>query len=108
MNHPALSGPGREELAAVMRYSPRADVVARVLPSGALVLTDGQRRVHYLPEATAMWIALREQGGEALAAAARLAAAWDEDPELVHTELMRMVEQWGRTGFLRSESRAAS
>lgn len=55
-----------------------------------------------------MWIALREQGGEALAAAARLAAAWDEDPELVHTELMRMVEQWGRTGFLRSESRAAS
>ncbi|WP_329473086.1 hypothetical protein OIE75_32550 [Streptomyces sp. NBC_01723] len=83
------------------QYSTPTDVGARVLESGVMVLSLGEREVRCPPEATAVWIALRRHGGRTEEAAACLAAAWDESPEDVHVEVMDLARRWCQGGFLR-------
>ncbi|MCX5355821.1 hypothetical protein [Streptomyces mirabilis] len=80
-----------------------AGVTAGIAEDGALTLLSPHGAAHlYAPEASAMWIALRQHGGDVRAAAAVLGSAWDVDVSAVRRLLQEQVTDWQRAGLVRS------
>jgi hypothetical protein len=77
-------------------------VTAGIAEDGALTLLSPHGAPHvYGPEASAMWIALRQHGGNVRAAAAVLGSAWDADVSAVHRLLQEQVTDWQRAGLVK-------
>ncbi|POX57934.1 hypothetical protein C3492_40675 [Streptomyces sp. Ru62] len=80
-----------------------AGVTAGIAEDGALTLLSPQGAPHfYAPEVSAMWIALRQHGGNVRAAAAMLGSAWDADVSAVRRLLQEQVTDWQRAGLVKT------
>ncbi|ALO99604.1 hypothetical protein SHL15_8665 [Streptomyces hygroscopicus subsp. limoneus] len=80
-----------------------AGVTAGIAEDGALTLLSPQGAPHfYAPEASAMWIALRQHGGDVRAAAAVLGSAWNADVSAVGRLLRKQVTDWQRAGLVKA------
>ncbi|MFB8392620.1 PqqD family protein [Streptomyces yangpuensis] len=91
-----------------MRIRPTPGVqVASVDADGRLELRadsgDGPHLYRCGPVATAMWIALRRNDGDAGAAASLLAQMWDIEPDHARADLDIWVEDMRDAGLLRAE-----
>ncbi|WP_331728076.1 hypothetical protein [Streptomyces sp. NBC_01176] len=83
------------------RFRPVSGVLLTILESGEMLFhAPGGNWSLCPPEATAMWLALQEQGGNAHAAADRLAGVWGLNPAVIHQELMQRVDEWNLAGLL--------
>ncbi|MEV5956148.1 hypothetical protein AB0M11_20645 [Streptomyces sp. NPDC051987] len=80
-----------------------AGVTAAIAEDGALTLLSPHGAPHvYAPEASAMWIALRQHRGNVGDAAAVLGSAWDADVWAVRRLLQEQVTDWQRAGLVRT------
>ncbi|MFF3909701.1 hypothetical protein ACFYZJ_27835 [Streptomyces sp. NPDC001848] len=80
-----------------------AGVTAGIAEDGALTLLSPHGAPYfYAPEASAMWIALRQHGGNVRAAAAVLGSAWGVDVSAVRRLLQEQVTDWQRAGLVKS------
>ena len=83
------------------RFRPASGLSLTLLDSAEMVLhAPGGNRSLCPPEATAMWLALQEQGGDAHAAADRLTGVWESNPAILYKELMERVVEWDLAGLL--------
>ncbi|MGW2464039.1 hypothetical protein ACWC2M_34405 [Streptomyces sp. NPDC001761] len=83
-------------------------VTAGIAEDGALTLLSPLGAPYsYAPEASAMWIALRQHGGNVLAAAAVLGSAWNADVSAVRRLLHAQVADWQRAGLVKASPEPA-
>jgi hypothetical protein len=84
----------------------RPGVGVEIAADGTLILVSPEGTCHvYPPEATAIWIALRQHGGDITAAAERLAAAWASETVLLRLEIDEYVDNWQRAGLVSGHHR---
>jgi hypothetical protein len=57
----------------------------------------------YTPVVTAMWIVLREYGGDLAAAAERLAHEWSFDVVAIRAEMEERVADWRNLGLVTTQ-----
>ncbi|MGW2035466.1 hypothetical protein [Streptomyces spinosus] len=83
-------------------------VTAGIAEDGALTLLSPLGAPYsYAPEASAMWIALRQHGGNVRAAAAVLGSAWNADVSAVRRLLHAQVADWQRAGLVKASPEPA-
>lgn len=86
-----------------MRCEPTPEVSATVAEDGELVLSSAEAgEVWYAPDATAIWVALRQHGGDPEAAANRLAEVWEVKPVRVFSWIMDLVWEWCDAGVMKA------
>lgn len=89
-----------------MRVTVEAGLRASISAEGELTLVTlcGTRLPSYVPEATAVWIALRQHGGDCGAAARALANCWATDVSEISQLVDACVTRWQSDGLLRCSS----
>ncbi|MFE9445132.1 PqqD family peptide modification chaperone [Streptomyces sp. NPDC006602] len=84
-----------------MNIAITAGVTAGITESGVLTLMSPHGAPYfYAPEASAIWIALRQSGGDVHAAAAELAAACEVDVREAHQLIEQYVTVWQQAGLV--------
>jgi hypothetical protein len=79
-----------------------AGVAAGIAEDGALTLLSPDGAPYsYPPEASAMWIALRQLGGDLRAASTALGDAWEADASMVRRLMEEQVSDWQQAGLVR-------
>ncbi|WP_307804919.1 hypothetical protein [Streptomyces sp. VRA16 Mangrove soil] len=58
----------------------------------------------YAPEASAIWIVLRQSGGDLACAAAELGDAWGADVSYVRRMMEQHVADWRRAGLVQTSA----
>ncbi|MEU6848031.1 hypothetical protein ABZ930_39875 [Streptomyces sp. NPDC046716] len=82
-----------------------AGVTAGITEGGLLTLLSPHGVPYfYAPEASAVWIALRQSGGDLSSAAAELGDAWGADVSDVHRLMEQHVADWRRVGLVRTSA----
>ncbi|MEU1366578.1 hypothetical protein ABZ454_10620 [Streptomyces sp. NPDC005803] len=88
-----------------MNIEIEAGVTAGIAEDGALTLLSPQGAPYfYAPEASAIWIALRQSGGDLRAAAAEVGAACGTDVAEVRHLMEEQVLDWQRAGLVKVSS----
>jgi hypothetical protein len=78
-----------------------AGVTAGITETGVLTLLSPHGAPYfYAPEASAIWIALRQSGGDVHAAAAELQPAWEADVREVRQLIERYATAWQEAGLV--------
>ncbi|MFF5408278.1 hypothetical protein ACFY8K_35695 [Streptomyces misionensis] len=84
-----------------MRIVVQAGVTAAVSPGGELTLiSPGGVRYFYTPEATAMWIALRQHDGDLDAVTYTLGQAWAVSVDRLRDLIEERVSDWQELGLV--------
>jgi hypothetical protein len=78
-----------------------AGVTAGITESGVLTLMSPDGAPYfYAPEASAIWIALRQSDGDVHTAAAELKAAWETEAREVRSLIEQYVAMWQQAGLV--------
>ncbi|MFR9797761.1 PqqD family protein [Streptomyces sp. MS06] len=84
-----------------MHVRPTPGVTATILQSGELLLRPGGGETRIFPKlCAAMWIALRQHGGDIDRAAAALAAMWNSESVIICAELEIWVDELRAEGLV--------
>jgi hypothetical protein len=82
-----------------------AGVTAGIAEDGTLTLLSPHGAPYfYAPEASAVWIALRQSRGDLCAAAEELGAAWGADAAQVAQLMRKQVSDWQGAGLVTTSS----